>query len=129
MRSFSIMGETRNCGGYILLEEATRYSDKRMDEIAEIMDSLVLAIAEAFKNDDTSKMIELCKIIPHKEVVTKPVIEAPKFQKSQMKILTEEIKAALPPSLLSIGKRPKGRKGSNKVLRSCRLVDMVCHRR
>ena len=107
MRSFSIMGETRNCGGYILLEEATRYNDKRMDEIAEIMDSLVPAIAEAFKNDDTSKMIELCKIIPHKEVVTTPVNTAPKFQKSQMKILTEEIKATLPPLYSQSEKDPK----------------------
>ncbi len=106
MRSFSIMGETRNCGGYILLEEATRYNDKRMDEIAEIMDSLVPAIAEAFKNDDTSKMIELCKIIPHKEVMTTPAV-APKFQKSQMKILTEEIKATLPPLYSQSEKDPK----------------------
>lgn len=61
-KSFTLLGNSRESGGYIMTEEANRFSRKRLQEIATIMDSRVPDIVNAFIKDDIPLLTELCKI-------------------------------------------------------------------
>ena len=65
--SYSIMGERKNCGGYIMIEEAKRYNAGRLAKLAFQYDDKVPAIAAAVVRDDVSELIAL---VQNKEAVT-----------------------------------------------------------
>jgi hypothetical protein len=59
IESYMMMGDRRNCGGYVLIEEAKRYNKKRLLELAEKYDDKVEAIAQAVIIDDVHTLVKL----------------------------------------------------------------------
>ena len=59
--SYSIMGDTRSCGAFILIEEAKRYNARRLAELAERYDSKVEEIAKLIIKDNKAELIAAVK--------------------------------------------------------------------
>lgn len=66
--SYVMLGDRRSSGGYLMIEQATRFNKRRLFQIAEKMDSLIPDIAKAYMDDDTNALRNLCKIETPKEV-------------------------------------------------------------
>lgn len=57
--SYMMLSSKRECGGYLMLEEATRYNFKRLTQLAEKYDPLIPDIARAVIKDDIKELIFL----------------------------------------------------------------------
>ena len=80
-------------GGCVTIETADRYNAKRLMELAELIDPKVLELQAAYEAQDKDRMIALCRV---GKVDIKPVAPVAVAMKSNMMILTAEIKAKLP---------------------------------
>ncbi|MFA6100412.1 MAG: hypothetical protein WC750_06125 [Patescibacteria group bacterium] len=57
--SFVMLGDRRNCGGYVMIEEAKRYNSKRLEQLAEKYDGKVEDVARAVILDDVHVLVQL----------------------------------------------------------------------
>ena len=62
-----MLGDRRECGGYIMIEEAKRYNVGRLATLAFQYDDKVPDIAQAVIKDDVKELIAL---VQNKEAVT-----------------------------------------------------------
>ena len=67
MESYVMLGDRRECGGYIMIEEAKRYNAGRLATLAFQYDDKVPNIAQAVIKDDVKELIAL---VQNKEAVT-----------------------------------------------------------
>ena len=117
--SFVMMsGDPKKEGGYVGIEGAARYNAKRLKELAALVAPKIPEIVAAYEADDKNLLVALCKVgkpLADKAELEKVVSEIAKgakvvakamYQKSNMKILTQEVKDNLPALYSQDGKDP-----------------------
>jgi hypothetical protein len=60
--SFTLLGDRRISGGYVIIEPTNKYNKKHLLELSEMFDSKLNDIFDAFVNDDTVKLREIITI-------------------------------------------------------------------
>jgi hypothetical protein len=86
MESFTMLGNRRSSGGYVMIEEATRYNKKRLIELAKQFEPKLQEIFDAYIADDVTKLRET---IVNRDV--KPVAQKAPVNPLKMKPLTKEV--------------------------------------
>jgi len=87
-------GDSKVDGGYVTIEAADRYNSKRLLQLAELIDAKVPELIKVYEAGDKSVMIAACRV--GKTEAIAPAVAKPVTLKSNMMILTAEIKATLP---------------------------------
>jgi hypothetical protein len=72
IESYTLLGDTKSSGGYIMITESNRYSAKVLESLAQVYDHLVPMIAELYRADKTNELIDL---IQNKAPKQKPKAE------------------------------------------------------
>lgn len=110
MTSYTMLsGNTQVEGYYVPLEDTARYNKKRLIELAAKIDPYIPDLAAAYEAEDKATIAKLCEVGNLKLKVKDPDPEptGPVYQKSNMMILTKEIKETLPKLYSQDSKDPK----------------------